>query len=124
MCCCWRWGVRTRWPAIWSARSRTRPRRTRFADIGYFRTDFARLTRLFPAHLHINLDQRFRGQGIGARLIEAFAAIARRAGAPGVHAVTGRGMRNVGFYQRCGFFERGSALWNGGEIVFLGRSLL
>ena len=96
----------------------------RFADIGYFRADFAHLTRLFPAHLHINLDQRFRSQGIGARLIETFAATARRAGAPGVHAVTGRGMRNVGFYQRCGFLERGSALWNGGEIVFLGRSLL
>jgi GNAT superfamily N-acetyltransferase len=96
----------------------------RFADIGYFHGDFAHLTRLFPAHLHINLDQRFRGQGIGARLIEAFAATARRAGAPGVHAVTGRGMRNVRFYERCGFLERGSALWNGGEIVFLGRPLL
>jgi GNAT superfamily N-acetyltransferase len=95
----------------------------RFADIGYFRSDFAHLTRLFPAHLHINLDQRFRAQGIGARLIETFAATARRAGAPGVHAVTGRGMRNVRFYERCGFLERGSALWNGREIVFLGRPL-
>ena len=96
----------------------------RFADIDYFRGDFAHLIRLFPAHLHINLDQRFRGQGIGARLIEAFAATARDAGAPGVHAVTGRGMRNVRFYERCGFLEHGSALWNGREIVFLGRSLL
>jgi GNAT superfamily N-acetyltransferase len=95
----------------------------RFADIGYFRRDIAHLTRLFPAHLHINLDQRFRGQGIGARLIETFAATARRAGAPGVHAVTGRGMRNVRFYERCGFHERGSAPWNGREIVFLGRQL-
>jgi GNAT superfamily N-acetyltransferase len=95
----------------------------RFADVGYFRTDFAHLTRLFPAHLHINLDQSFRAQGTGARLIEAFAATARRAGAPGVHAVTGRGMRNVRFYERCGFLERGSALWNGREIVFLGRQL-
>jgi GNAT superfamily N-acetyltransferase len=97
--------------------------KARFADIGYFRTDFAHLTPLFPAHLHINLDQRFRGQGIGARLVETFAATAHRAGAPGVHAVTGRGMRNVRFYERCGFLERGSALWNGSEIVFLGRQL-
>jgi GNAT superfamily N-acetyltransferase len=96
----------------------------RFADIGYFRSDFAHLTQLFPAHLHINLDQRFRGQGIGARLIETFAATARRAGKPGIHAVTGRGMRNVRFYERCGFLERGSALSNGREIVFLGRPLL
>jgi GNAT superfamily N-acetyltransferase len=96
----------------------------RFADIGYFRARFAGLTRLFPAHLHINLHARFRGQGIGARLIETFAEIARRAGAPGVHVVTGRGMRNVRFYERCGFIEQGSALWNDREVVFLGRGLL
>src|SRR5688572_26875039 len=40
----------------------------RFADIGYFRADFAGLTRRFPAHLHINLAKTFRSQGIGARL--------------------------------------------------------
>ena len=95
----------------------------RFADIGYFRTDFADLTRRFPAHLHVNLTARFRNQGIGAKLIGAFADAARQAGAPGMHVVTGRGMRNVRFYQRCGFVERGSATRNGGEAVFLGRGL-
>jgi GNAT superfamily N-acetyltransferase len=95
----------------------------RFADIGYFRTDFADLTKRFPAHLHINLAADFRSRGIGAQLIEAFAAHARRAGAPGMHAVTGKGMRNVGFYARCGFVERATAPWNGREIVFLGREL-
>jgi len=95
----------------------------RFADIDYFRTDFAELTRRFPAHLHINLDAAFRSQGIGAALIEAFAARAKRAGAAGMHAITGRGLRNVGFYVRCGFSERAAAVWNGREIVFLGREL-
>ena len=95
----------------------------RFADIGYFRTDFAALTLRFPAHLHINLAADFRSQGIGVRLIEAFAGHALRAGASGMHAVTGKGMRNVGFYTRCGFVERATALWNGREIVFLGREL-
>ena len=95
----------------------------RFADIGYFRTDFAHLTPRFPAHLHINLAADFRSRGIGAQLIEAFAARARRAGAPGMHAVTGKGMRNLRFYARCGFVERATALWNGREIVFLGREL-
>ena len=95
----------------------------RFADIGYFRADFAGLTRRFPAHLHINLARHFRSQGIGARLIEAFAEIARQAGAQGLHVVTGRAMRNVRFYQRCGFVERGSTMWNGRELVFLGRHL-
>jgi GNAT superfamily N-acetyltransferase len=95
----------------------------RFADIGYFRGAFAHLTRRFPAHLHINLDAAFRSRGVGAQLIEAFAERARRAGAPGMHVVTGRGMRNVKFYERCGFSEHGSASWNGNEVVFLGKEL-
>ncbi len=95
----------------------------RFADIGYFRSAFANLTRRFPAHLHINLAPAFRSQGLGARLIEAFAQHAREAGAPGMHVVTGKGMRNVRFYSRCGFVERGTAPWNGGTIVLLGRDL-
>ena len=95
----------------------------RFADIGYFRAHFADLTRRFPAHLHLNLAQRFRNRGIGAGLVETFAEAARHAGASGMHVVTGRGMRNVRFYERCGFVERGSAPWKGGEVVLLGRLL-
>jgi GNAT superfamily N-acetyltransferase len=95
----------------------------RFADIGYFRTHFADLTRRFPAHLHVNLAQPFRNRGTGARLIEAFADVARQAGTPGMHVVTGRGMRNVRFYARCGFVERACAPWKDGEVVFLGRLL-
>jgi GNAT superfamily N-acetyltransferase len=95
----------------------------RFADIGYFRTDFAALCRQFPAHLHINLAPAFRSHGIGSRLIEAFADYAARQGAAGMHIVTGAGMRNVRFYERCGFQQRGAAARNGGEVVFLGRTL-
>ena len=95
----------------------------RFADIGYFRTDFADLCRRYPAHLHVNLAPAFRNRGLGARLIEAFADAARRAGASGMHVVTGRGMRNVRFYERCGFAECGSASRDGGQALFLGRLL-
>ena len=95
----------------------------RFADIGYFRGDFAGLARRFPAHLHINLAPAFRNRGVGARLIETFARHAEDAGAAGVHVVTGVGLRNVRFYERCGFFPRATALWNGRPIVFLGREL-
>ena len=80
----------------------------RFADISYFRTHFAELCRRFPAHLHINLSEPWRNRGIGAALVEAFAEVAARAGAPGMHIVTGRGMRNVRFYERCGFRELGA----------------
>jgi GNAT superfamily N-acetyltransferase len=95
----------------------------RFADIGYFRTEFAELCRQFPAHLHINLAPAFRSQGIGARLIEAFADYAASQGAAGMHIVTGAGMRNVRFYERCGFERRGATIWNGHEVLFLGRVL-
>jgi GNAT superfamily N-acetyltransferase len=95
----------------------------RYNNIGYFRAEFAQLCRQYPAHLHSNLAPTFRSQGVGARLIEAFAARARGAGAPGLHVVTGEGMRNVRFYTRCGFAERGRATWNGRPIVFLGRDL-
>lgn len=93
-----------------------------FADIAYFR-DFAALTAVYPAQLHVNLAPRSRGQGLGARLIESFVEDARRAGAKGVHVVTGRGMRNVGFYLANGFREAGSLTMGARDIVFLARSL-
>ena len=94
----------------------------RFADIGYFQ-EFASLTRKFPAHLHINIDPSVRGKGIGGQLVEAFCDQVRAAGLPGVHVVTGKGVRNVGFYERLNFTERGSLALNGREIVLLGRVL-
>lgn len=93
-----------------------------FADLPYFET-FAPLCARYPAHLHINLAPAFRGQGAGGLLIEAFAAVARRRGAPGLHVVTGAGARNVGFYGRAGFIEAGRTSWNGHDVVFLGRPL-
>ena len=95
----------------------------RFADTAYFREAFAEACRAFPAHLHINMDERYRNQGIGERLIEGFARVCRSSGVRGMHVVTGRGMRNVRFYQRCGFIERASSPRNGGDMVFLGRAL-
>jgi GNAT superfamily N-acetyltransferase len=100
------------------------PARTpRFADIEYFAT-FAARTLRYPAHLHINLDERYRGHGLGSRLIAAFAESAARAGASGVHVITGAGMRNVGFYGKNGFAEVARTTWLGREVVMLGRPLL
>jgi GNAT superfamily N-acetyltransferase len=93
-----------------------------FADIPVLQT-FSALTARYPAQLHINLDAAWRGRGIGARLVDAFAEHAREAGAPGVHVVTQRGLRNVGFYLRNGFRERGATLVDGRELLFLGRDL-
>jgi GNAT superfamily N-acetyltransferase len=94
----------------------------RFADQPHF-SHFAALTPAFPAQLHVNLAQAARGRGIGRLLIEALAAHASAAGAPGIHAISSRGARNLGFYAANGFTEAGSASIGGKELVFLGRSL-
>jgi GNAT superfamily N-acetyltransferase len=97
-------------------------RSDRYPGLGYFR-DFAAVTPAYPAHLHINLTAAARGQGTGARLIEAFVAAARQRGSPGVHVVTGAAERNVGFYLRNGFHERARADWNGRPLLLLAREI-
>lgn len=94
----------------------------RFSDLDFFR-DWRHLTARYPAHLHVNLIEDARGRGIGAQLIEKFCTEARRRGAPGVHVVTTSGMRNVSFYNRVGFEERGRLARPSGDLVFLGRLL-
>lgn len=93
-----------------------------FADIGYL-GGLAALTARYPAHLHINLGPEARNLGIGTRLIEAFMADARAAGAPGVHLVTSRDSRNRSFYARNGFVCAAELAWGGVPIVMLARQL-
>jgi GNAT superfamily N-acetyltransferase len=93
-----------------------------FDDIGYFKT-IPTFTAAYPAHLHVNLTEAWRGQGVGRRLMDAFAADASAAGSQGVHVVTGRNMHNVSYYAKVGFKEVGVFPWNGRELLFLGRKL-
>lgn len=95
----------------------------RFSDLAYFRAHFVEACRRFPAHLHINLDAAYRSRGLGALLIAQFADYARAGGAAGMHVVTGKGMRNVRFYEACGFSEVAHVSSNGRELLFLGRKL-
>ena len=95
---------------------------SRFDALSYFK-DFAAHTRAFPAHLHINLDARARGHGIGAHLVEDLCARLTREGVPGIHVVTARDQRNVSFYTRLGFAERASAPRGATEMLFLARAL-
>jgi GNAT superfamily N-acetyltransferase len=93
-----------------------------FADIPIL-SAFSTLTARYPAQLHVNLDAAWRGRGLGTRLVDAFAAHARAAGAPGLHVITQRGMRNVGFYTANDFLERGALEVDGRDLLFLGRDL-
>ena len=96
--------------------------RAAFADLDYF-TDFAGQTAIFPAHLHVNVAAEARGRGVGERLVGAFERHAARHGAPGVHVVTGAGMRNVGFYERLGYREVARASRGAGHVVMLAKRL-
>ena len=97
-------------------------RSPRFQALSYLQS-FAATTARYPAHLHVNLTARVRGRGIGEALVEAFCGQARGAGISGVHVVTGAEARNVSFYTRLGFLERGATRWNDKSVLLLGRDL-
>lgn len=62
----------------------------------------------FPAHLHIDLLERTRGQGLGRTLIEHLLADLRGRGVPGVHlGVDSTNANSIGFYEHLGFREVG-----------------
>ena len=94
----------------------------RFAALSHFQ-DFAVLCATFPAHLHVNIDSHFRNQRVGERLVEALCERVADDGSTGIHVVTGREQRNVGFYKRLGFRELGHAPRGETEVLFLGREL-
>jgi GNAT superfamily N-acetyltransferase len=96
--------------------------RAAFESLDYFKA-FADRTSAFPAHLHVNVAAGARGRGVGERLVGAFERHAALHGAPGVHVVTGAGMRNVGFYERLGYREAARAPRGAGHVVMLAKRL-
>ena len=93
-----------------------------FSDLPFLAA-FADASARYPAHLHVNLAEGYRGQGIGAQLIDTFSHAVQNAGASGVHVVTQRGARNVRFYRANSFLERATVSLGETELVFLGRDL-
>ncbi len=58
----------------------------------------------YPAHLHINLDARWRGLGAGRRLLDAYLAQLLDLGVPGVHLhTTSLNLAAIALYTRMGF---------------------
>ncbi len=71
--------------------------------------------RAYPAHLHINVDQRWRGHGLGRELMSAYLNQLRALGLAGVHLeTTDRNEVACRMYERFGFqllAARSSDLW-------------
>jgi len=64
------------------------------------------ITRAFPAHLHIDLQGRARGTGLGRALIERLLSELRDREVAGVHLGVDAGNANaIGFYEHLGFRE-------------------
>jgi len=61
---------------------------------------------LYPAHLHIDLQERVRGLGLGRTLIERLLSDLRERRVRGVHlGVDGANVNAIGFYEHLGFRE-------------------
>jgi GNAT superfamily N-acetyltransferase len=75
----------------------------------------------FPAHVHVNVHEKTRGQRIGSALIGAFRALCVQRQVPGMHAVTTAESRAAQFFISCGMSEQAQANWRGRHIVFLGE---
>src|SRR6266545_1596108 len=58
-----------------------------FNDIAYF-SYIDDICRTYPAHLHINVAERYRNRGVGAALIERFAGWAKLQSVLGIQLVT------------------------------------
>lgn len=74
----------------------------------------------YPSHLHIDLDARVRGTGVGRRLVETQLESLRAAGSPACHLGAGADNTNaIAFYEHLGWTvlrrERG--------VVFMGIRL-
>jgi ribosomal protein S18 acetylase RimI-like enzyme len=79
----------------------------------------------YPAHLHINLLARLRGQGIGRRLMDQWLRTIREMGSPGAHlAVGAANLRAIQFYQACGFRELHSPSPALSDPIWYGISLI
>ena len=60
----------------------------------------------YPAHLHVNVLEKFRGRTAGRQLIERFCEQVRAAGLGGVHAVArGDNPPACAFFERMGFSQ-------------------
>jgi len=103
------WAERAWWPNL---RARYDPRDDGTLDAELIRHIHApprtapALARDYPAHLHIDLQERARGSGLGRDLIERLLAELADRGVPAVHLGVDPGNANaIGFYEHLGFHE-------------------
>jgi GNAT superfamily N-acetyltransferase len=93
-----------------------------FNDVAYFRS-IENICRDYPAHLHVNVAERYRNRGLGTALVGRFVELARLHSLEGIHVVTSSAARSLPFYRRSGFIQLRTFPWNSGISVCMGRKL-
>lgn len=75
----------------------------------------------YPAHIHMNLLPRLRGQGIGTALVQQWVAKAQVAGVPGIHLGANAGNTGgIAFWTKAGFTPVetiGRTVWFGMDLA-------
>lgn len=104
---------------LWSRRYRLGERTLRYVlhlARGWLSGEFASVDlEQYPSDLHINVDEAWRGRGIGRGLMEAYIRQLRELGVPGVHLqTTSLNVAAIGLYARMGFHllaTRATRIW-------------
>jgi hypothetical protein len=96
------------------------PRPKLGANLRFPASLLARLARGYPAHLHVNVREGYRG-GTGRALVSRFEEEAAADGARGVHLFCGA--RPVGFYRKAGYEELGRLQVGEAWIYAMGKRL-
>lgn len=78
----------------------------------------------YLSHMHIDLLERARGQGLGRRMMEQLMGELRRRGSPGAHLnVSVINTPALRFYDRLGFHELARTGTTTGGSIYLGKTL-
>jgi GNAT superfamily N-acetyltransferase len=93
-----------------------------FNDVAYFRS-IEDICQDYPAHLHVNVAERYRNRGLGTALVGRFVEWAKLHSVKGIHLVTSSTARSIPFYRRSGFIQLRTFPWNSGISVCMGRKL-
>lgn len=78
---------------------------------------------LYPAHLHMNTHQDYRGLGLGAMILAGVEADLRMKGIKGLHLITEKSSRNYQFYFKQGFQHVVEKDYQNTLLCFMGKDL-
>jgi GNAT superfamily N-acetyltransferase len=106
-------------PELWDADQK------RIAAIHHPSFAPAAIIDVFPAHIHMNLLSRLRGQGMGTKLLDTWLSQARRDGITAVHlGASATNAGGIGFWGSRGFERLGPPLVEPSErTVWFGQML-